>query len=477
MAIQDSQKVSDAGDQEDCQLEKLDMFVMPGIALDLEVKYPLNIEGTAGRFAVRGPPRKLAILKYVAQGIDDDGEIDGVVSPTKPITLPTEVKREAGIPLDATSFAFVYPLSYFKRRLHRINLAKEPWGFLHLLGGFAYFDEHRRLLGVNALTIVPQPNVLHLVGPYLPEGTSVDAMKSLGRMTDVVIEGLTDAGMQRFGWVHPGEPPGGHPLTLLDDFANDHGGFMFETAEGPQFFCIHPTEPDGEGYDLNGRLGSALVGLRIALIQDDQIMRRKTERKSAHEEFVRVALGGVVILVLYLACGALVMRMAEGWPVIDAAYFCVVTMACMRAYNPRRLPERACSAQIGHVPSPSAAVCHAMSRVRGRCPADAACPWTLSRRSPAADGSSLASAEHGRLRRPQPVAAGHADVHDLPRPLWCARALPAPRQAHLAHHHALHDVGPAQDQRVDPERPLRRRQGQDRQEAGADGTATIDDHP
>ena len=52
--------------------------------------------------------------------------------------------------------------------LHKINLAQEPWGFCFLLGGFAYFDDANALCGVNSLTIVPSPTVLHLIGPFAP---------------------------------------------------------------------------------------------------------------------------------------------------------------------------------------------------------------------------------------------------------------------------------------------------------------------
>ena len=48
-------------------------------------------------------------------------------------------------------FAFVYPLEYFKARLHRVNLATDPWGFVHLLGGFAYFDGAGKLLVINEI--------------------------------------------------------------------------------------------------------------------------------------------------------------------------------------------------------------------------------------------------------------------------------------------------------------------------------------
>ena len=80
--------------------EMFDVFVMPDVGVDLEVKYPIAMDGAAGRFVVRGPPRKLAILKYVAQGIDDDGEIDGVVSPTKPHRLCANAEKRGLVGMD-----------------------------------------------------------------------------------------------------------------------------------------------------------------------------------------------------------------------------------------------------------------------------------------------------------------------------------------------------------------------------------------
>ena len=56
--------------------EILDVFLFPDVGLDLKVDYPKDTEGSAGRFVVTGPKRKVDILRYVAEGIDDDGEID-----------------------------------------------------------------------------------------------------------------------------------------------------------------------------------------------------------------------------------------------------------------------------------------------------------------------------------------------------------------------------------------------------------------
>ena len=49
------------------------VFIKPDVGLELRVTYG-ETEHTAGKFVVTGPKRKLDILKYVAQGIDKDGE-------------------------------------------------------------------------------------------------------------------------------------------------------------------------------------------------------------------------------------------------------------------------------------------------------------------------------------------------------------------------------------------------------------------
>ena len=308
------------------QQEMLDIFILPNVGLEISTEYPEE-DGAAGRFAVTGPARKLDILKTVAKGVDDDGTIDGDISPRSPVTLPLEIKREAGIPEASTWFAFIYPLSYFKSRLHRINLATDPWGFVHLLGGFAYFDDDYNLLGVNALTIVPSPTVLHLIGPFEPLKPACEQMHRLGRMKEVVIEGLRSQGFDSIGWVHPGEPPGGQPLSTETE--NHHGGFLLGLTDGdPVFYTINPVVPDDcDDFDLNGRFGQALVGLRIMLIEDDRMMRHNSNRRSARITFIHICVEAVVVLAIYLAVGSIVLHFAEGWAFEDGIYFCVVTMS------------------------------------------------------------------------------------------------------------------------------------------------------
>lgn len=193
--------------------EIMDLFIVPGVELQMSVSYPTD-PTKAGRFTVIGPPRALAILQVssiqgdavngkkstraivrAARGIAARREvvISGVISPLSVVTLPNVVRRDAGIPQAATHFAFVYPLKHLKGRLHAINLTREPWAFAVIVGAYAYFDEAGTMLSLNALSIMPSPSVLHLVGPVTAYQQSALEMTKNGRMSDVTLDGLRAA--------------------------------------------------------------------------------------------------------------------------------------------------------------------------------------------------------------------------------------------------------------------------------------------
>ena len=315
-------------------MELAEVFVAADLVIDLDVTYPdraAAVPGSAGRFVVRGPKHVLHTLSHVVQGSDDEGthgKIEGVISPICPVTLPEEIKKEAGIPAAATAFAFINPLTCFRRRLNRINLATELWGFVFLLGGFAYFDENGVIVGINALSIVPSEHALHLVGPHTGTEQAGQAMTKLGRMADVVVDGLTDAGFVKFGWVHPGELPGG--CTISDHTSNEHGGFLYERANGSTaFFTVSPPvgEEDMDKYNLDGTISSALIGLQQLLIEGDRAMRKTLGWEKHRTERLRVTTTAIVAFAMYIAIGCGVMCTAEHWNIIDGFYFCMVTMS------------------------------------------------------------------------------------------------------------------------------------------------------
>ena len=234
------------------------------------------------RYVLAGPSRKLGILQRLQES---KTSIEGVISPKNEVTLPPHIKKAAGIPLDATHFAFIYPLKMFKRNMHKINISQEPWAFALLLGGFAYFGAEGQLLAVNALTIVPSPAVLHIVGPYTANQSAALAMSRLGRMNPVSITGLLDAGFLRFAWVHPGEKPAGKDVSSAVD--NPHGGFMYEMLDGSQrlFVLTGGEKPDPEAYDHDGLFGHAYVSLRQQLVEAGEQRKVIEERRDANRQF------------------------------------------------------------------------------------------------------------------------------------------------------------------------------------------------
>lgn len=304
--------------------EIVSIYIMPNIGLDVSVEY--DGEG-AGSFVVNGPKQKLDALMHVVQGLPGVDQIKGVVGPMTAVTLPDDIKLQAGIPLPATQFAFLHPLKYFKSRQHRINLVINPWSCVHLLGGFAYFDDDGKLLGVNALTIQPTASVLHLVGPTAPTSEVVQAMRDLGRMTDVVIEGLLDAGFQKFGWINPGETPRGETVALLNPQVVMHGGFLYEADTGPVVYAITPVADPDNPLDTNGKLGTAMVELRKIIIADDREAKRLRDSKSANADLAKLIVKAFLSLTVYLAVGCAFMCTIEGWTILDAIYWSMVSMS------------------------------------------------------------------------------------------------------------------------------------------------------
>ena len=333
-------------------LENLDLFILPDVGLNLSVTYSnvtsgateggdsVQAAGGAGSFEVRGPPDRLSkICKVVGSENLVGGRVKGVISPKNSVTLPEEVKRAAGIPIAATYYAFVSPMKAFRQRLHRINLAQEPWAFACLLGAFAYFDDDGTLLAVNALTIVPAPAVLHLVGPYKPRLRASMTMERLGRMSPVTLDGLLDFGFQRFGWVHPAEKPGG--CTLSDAVECTHGGFLYETTSGPMLYKLAGADTDAS-HSRDGKLGRALIGLRESLVQAQEVSQKEAERRAFRRDFARKVVTLAIALLIYYAVGCLVLCAFEPWTIVQAAYFITVSMSTVGYgdYAPSSTPGR-----------------------------------------------------------------------------------------------------------------------------------------
>ena len=175
--------------------------------------------------------------------VEDVPAIEGLISPIAPITLPADSREVAGIPLEATSFCFAYPVAMMEDKLEKLNLADEPWGFFLLIGGFCYFDDAGKVVGVNALTLVPSRWIMEFDGPHRPSTNALKSLYRQERMCEVTLDALESAGFRAFGWVHAASAPNETVKDVIADsgMSNEVGGFVYEMIGAePNFFMLAP---------------------------------------------------------------------------------------------------------------------------------------------------------------------------------------------------------------------------------------------
>lgn len=329
--------------------EIFDLFIEPNTGLELSVRYDSPKSGMAGVYSVTGPSRVVKLLWHALHGVKSDERAggaalaEGVISPKNECSLPAAVRVDAGIPEHATHFAYIYPLRQFKRRAGAINLADESWCYALLLGGFAYFGSDSTLLAVNALTIVPSPAVLPLVGPYAGSYRAALAMERLGRIKHVAVDGLADAKLVRCGWVHPAERPGGHrPSTERE---NPHGAILYESDDGkPLMYALAGGPPaNADEYDRDGVLSRAHGVLRQALV--DAVDERAAIAAARRARWVLMR--EVAVLAIALAayfgfsCAFLMLFEDTQFTAIESIYFAAVTASTVGYALPHLSRSRA----------------------------------------------------------------------------------------------------------------------------------------
>lgn len=228
-------------------------------------------------FKVVGPR---AVLRSMKEELGRD-TLSGVISPHCPITLDEDERLDAGIPDGATSFAFSYPVEDLRGQFEwLLPFARDsPWLFYLLIGGFAYFDKHGDVIQLNALSLSPAAAVLHLIGPYKAAEKAIEFLEASERLQPIALKDLVDAGFRSFCWVHPGEAPGGTPLSTTSAY-ND-GAFCYVTSGGPVFFSL---SMDGKEETVTEELRGAQNGMNSAMAQmhkmwdDNERLLRRAEK-------------------------------------------------------------------------------------------------------------------------------------------------------------------------------------------------------
>lgn len=176
--------------------------------------------------------------------------LGGTLSPLSECTVPDQYRADAGIPdgkekfggvialQHAKYYCFIHPMPDIKARekLRRsttgLKLSRNPWAFVLLMGGYAYFDEDMNLISVNAITFTPSDSDEHpgllLVGRELPSGHGehmLKAMEDKKRLVDITEDSVRDAGFLSFGWVHADEKLAG---KMLSEHNYSDGTFLYK---------------------------------------------------------------------------------------------------------------------------------------------------------------------------------------------------------------------------------------------------------
>jgi hypothetical protein len=238
-------------------------------AHDVTIKLESSGKGLNASFVMQGPAEAIELLS--------DAERRGVLSPITPITVPVEARKSVGIPADAHTFAYAYPLPVDDSETvaDLIDAATrgatkttqgEPaesykvdaWLNFVLVGGYCYFDANESFVCANALTprlyagasttrrhapyhttrfyfksrdtrhahaaqrvvcrvwcrrVDDAVGRLELQGPIPAHPAAGEALQAAGRMRPVTLPSLTSIGFTAFAWVNPDEAPAGAPTA------------------------------------------------------------------------------------------------------------------------------------------------------------------------------------------------------------------------------------------------------------------------
>lgn len=210
--------------------ESILLSVIPDVDLQLEVTSPRN-------YRITGPP---STLSFFGDAGVDESELEGHMSPFFPLSFyqqSPELLKEAGIPPGATKIAFVHPLAHLAEGelLEKIKAWQDPWAFVFLMGGFAYFDDGENMLSVNAMTLADFDDCLDLklVGPFTPNPEALEKLHETDRMQKLTYKSLLKAGFVAKCWVHRSERFGpNNDLKLSPDDPNQYGSLVYERESG-----------------------------------------------------------------------------------------------------------------------------------------------------------------------------------------------------------------------------------------------------
>ena len=234
------------------ELVPIEQFILPEVGLTLKTDWQSMGTGAASFDEVRGAqPFQITGPKLVMQFLKECQARDaaaglktsysGYLSPPNQITIQGDRARKAGIPMNAVSYAYCYPVDAVAAQYQRLiceEARTDPWLSFLMLGGYAYFDSKRELICTNSFVLTPTDRMFTLTGPFEPSEKAVAALRDASRLRKISLAPYVDAGFSHFAWINPNEKPGGFSM-LADGLEVDNNGyFLYEMSSGR--FDLYP---------------------------------------------------------------------------------------------------------------------------------------------------------------------------------------------------------------------------------------------
>ncbi len=140
--------------------------------------------------------------------LEGDKRLQGIMSPTHNVTLHMKARETAGIPKDASTFAFIHPPNHLAKYFADIGLGAGASCYtdcktdteiqlciFSLFGAFIYFDKGLIPIGINILSPLESNNKLGLDGPYLTCEQAVREATKLKRFHPVPLQISREVGI------------------------------------------------------------------------------------------------------------------------------------------------------------------------------------------------------------------------------------------------------------------------------------------
>jgi hypothetical protein len=234
------------------ELVPIEQFILPEVGLTLKTDWQSMGTGAAyfdevrgaQPFQITGPIHVMQFLKEcqardAAAGLKTS--YSGYLSPPTQITIQGDRARKAGIPMNAVSYAYCYPVDAVAAQYQRLiceEARTDSWLSFLMLGGYAYFDSKRELICTNSFVLTPTDRMFTLTGPFEPSEKAVAALRDASRLRKISLAPYVDAGFSHFAWINPNEKPGGFSM-LADGLEVDNNGyFLYEMSSGR--FDLYP---------------------------------------------------------------------------------------------------------------------------------------------------------------------------------------------------------------------------------------------